>query len=132
VKEKGKVVYRYLKGSYLCIFDRPVKWETNVKIMNWVALESGNVNLQRYVRMQCIKQTSTVRISRKEKKPIPKVAFRFGTQDRQIKKFLETRKFVLDSLKRLKGKEGLPRHSARLIHTVNLSTCTGFHKVFNN
>lgn len=46
VKNKGKVFYRYLKGSYLVIFDKPVKWETNVKVMNWVALESGNVNLQ--------------------------------------------------------------------------------------
>jgi hypothetical protein len=54
-------------------------WEANVKLMNWVELESGNVNLQRYVRMQCIKQTSIVRFSAKDKKPIPKVVFRFGT-----------------------------------------------------
>ena len=55
--------------------------------------------------MQCIKGTSTARISGKKGKrvkPVPKVVFRFGRQDRQIKKFLETRKFVLDSLKRLK------------------------------
>jgi hypothetical protein len=105
VKKKSKVVYRYLKGSYLVVFDRPVRWATNVKIMNWVALESGNSDLQRYVRMQCIKETSTVRISRKKgkrDKPIPRIVFRFGKQDRQIEKFLETRRFVLDSLNRFK------------------------------
>ena len=103
MKKKGKVVYRYLKGSYLVVFDRPVKWETNVKVMNWVGLESGNVNLQKYVRMQCIKQTSTARFSVKDKKPIPKIVFRFGSQDRQVKKFLATRRFLLDSLKRLES-----------------------------
>jgi hypothetical protein len=105
VKEKGKVVYTYKLGSYLVVFDRPVRWKTNVRIMNWVALLSGNPDLQRYVRMQCIKETSTARISVKKGKrvkPIPKVVFRFGRQDRQIKKFLKTRRFILDSLKRLK------------------------------
>ena len=103
-KKKGKPVYRYLKGSYLGVFDRPLRWETNVEVMNWIALESGNAGLQRYVRMQCIKRTSTVRISRKKgkhEKPIPRIVFKFGKQDRQVKKFLETRRFILDSLKRL-------------------------------
>ncbi|MFX0199610.1 MAG: hypothetical protein ACFFCW_26100 [Candidatus Hodarchaeota archaeon] len=107
VKEKGEVVYEYKLGSYLVVFDRPVRWKTNVRIMNWVALLSGNPNFQRYVHMQCIKGTSTVRISGKKGKrvkPVPKVVFRFGRQERQIKKFLETRKFVLDSLKRIKKK----------------------------
>jgi hypothetical protein len=66
--------------------------------MNWVGLESGNLNLQKYVRMQCIKKTSTVRISNKGNKPIPKIVFRFGNQNRQIKKFLETRTFILSFL----------------------------------
>jgi hypothetical protein len=103
VKKKGEVFYRYIKASYHIIFDRPVKWNLNVRIMNWVALESGNFGLQRYVRMQCIKRSSTVRISPKEKKPSPKVVFRYGKQDGQIAKFLETRQFVLDSLKKMNG-----------------------------
>jgi hypothetical protein len=105
VKKKGKIVYRYLKNSYLVVFDRPVRWETNVKIMNWASLESGNENLQRYTRMQCIKETSTVRISGKKgkrDKPVPRIIFRFGHQVRQVKKLLETRKFVLDSLRKMK------------------------------
>jgi hypothetical protein len=99
VKQKRKIFYRFKKGSYLVIFNRPVDWNKNVHVMNWVALESGNENLQKYVRMQCIKETSTVRISNKGKKPIPKIVFRYGLQDKQIKKFLETRKFILNSLR---------------------------------
>jgi hypothetical protein len=68
--------------------------------MNWVALESGNLNLQSYVRMQCIKETSTVRISRKGRKPVPKVIFSYGVQDKQIKNFLDTRKLVLSLLRK--------------------------------
>lgn len=100
VKKKGEIFHQFIKASYLTIFDRPVKWDLNVRIMNWVALESGNIGLQRYVRMQCIKRSSTVRISPKGKKPSPKIVFRYGSQNGQIKKFLETREFVLDSLKK--------------------------------
>jgi hypothetical protein len=56
--------------------------------------------LARALRMQCIKQTSTVRISRKDKKPFPKVVFRYGVQDKQINKFLETRRLILNFLKK--------------------------------
>lgn len=106
VKDKeGRVVYRYLKGNYHVVFDRQVKWTSNVRVMNWVALESGDEDLQRYVRMQCIKQTSTVRVSREWDKPIPKVVFRHGSQGRQIRNYLETRKFILEGLKRLEASE---------------------------
>jgi hypothetical protein len=89
MKKKGKVVYRYLKCSYLVIFNRPVRWETNVKTMTWASLESGNKNLQRYTCMQCIKQTSSARISCKDKKPIPRVVLRFGKQNRQLRNSLK-------------------------------------------
>ena len=70
------------------------------------ARASGNPNLQRYVRMQCIKRSSTARCSKKrgnrKDKPIPRIVFRYGEQYRKVKWFLETRRFLLDSLKRLK------------------------------
>lgn len=99
-KDKHKTVFRFRKGNYLVIFNKPVEWSFNVHVMNWTALESGNENLKKYVIMQCIKETSTVRISRKRKKPIPKIIFRYGLQDKQIKKFLETRKLILSFLKK--------------------------------
>jgi hypothetical protein len=57
--------------------------------------------------MQCIKKSSTVRGSAKKgtrNKPVPRIVFRFGKQDRQVKKFLETRKFILVSLENMKKK----------------------------
>jgi len=44
---------------------------------------------------------SEKRGNRKDK-PIPRIVFRYGEQYRKVKWFLETRKFLLDSLKRLK------------------------------
>jgi hypothetical protein len=102
VKQKGRIFFKFRKGSYLIIFNRPVNWTKNMHISNWYAhevrLESGNNNVQNYVEMQCIKETSTVRISRKNKKPIPKIIFRYGLQDKQVKKYLETRKLILSFL----------------------------------
>lgn len=102
VKQKRNIFYRFTKRSYHVVFDSPVNWSRNAHIMNWVALESGNESLQKYVRMQCIKETSTLRISKKDKKPIPKIVFRYGLQDKQIKKFLETRKLILNFLERVR------------------------------
>ena len=94
--DQDREVYKYVKSSYLVVFDRRVSWTVNVHVMNWVALESRNEDLRRYVRMQCIKETSTIRSSNKLEKPPPKFAFRFGSQDGQIEKFLEVRKFIRD------------------------------------
>jgi hypothetical protein len=82
-------------------FDRTVSWTKNVHIINWVGLESRNENLKKWVDMQCIKETSTLRLGTKGDKPAPKIVFRYGSQDRQIKKLLETRKIILDSIKQL-------------------------------
>lgn len=98
VKRKGQVLHKWVRASYLVVFDRPVHWDLNVRIMNWVALQSKNPSLAKYVTMQCIKRSSTVRLGAKVDKPPPKVVYRYGKQDGQIKKFLETRHFVLDVL----------------------------------
>jgi hypothetical protein len=99
VKQKGRIFYRFRKTSYHVVFNCPVDWSRNSHIMNWVALESGNENLKRWVIMQYIKETSTLRSSRDNKRPIPEIVFRYGLQDKQIKKFLETRKLILNFLK---------------------------------
>jgi hypothetical protein len=101
VKHKRKVVYQYVLGRYLVVFNRPVRWKTNDTVMNWVALESGNEGLQRYVRMHCIKKASTIRFTAKGDKPSPRIVFRYGKQDKQIWKLLETRRTELDYLKQI-------------------------------
>jgi hypothetical protein len=72
--------------------------------MCWIALESGNLNLQKYALMQGIKKTSTLRIGNKGNKESPKMVFCYGNQDRQISRFLENRNFILNSISRLKKK----------------------------
>lgn len=96
--KRDRIVFTHRKRSFLAVFNKSVSWSLNVKIMNWVGVESGIVSLQNYVHMQCIKQNSTLRFSSKGKKPVPTVVFSYGKQDRQISKFLETREFVLHSL----------------------------------
>jgi len=97
-KRTGKIIFRYRIGSYLVVFNREVTWKQNVRIMNWIALESGNIGLQNYVRMQCIKGSSTLRLSNKGKKPFPKPIFHHGSQDKMIAEFLDNRQFILDFL----------------------------------
>jgi hypothetical protein len=96
VKIKGKVVHRYSEASYLVIFNRKVKWDLNVRIMAWVAIQARIQSLKDYVLMQCIKRSSTVRCGSKGKKPSPKVVFRYGKQDDQVIQYLETRNFIKD------------------------------------
>lgn len=102
VRDHHKVVCQFVKGSYLTIFDRPVRWVTNAKVMCWTALESRNEHLLKYAQMQIIKQTSTARASEKWFKPRPEIVFQYGSQDFQIKEFLENRKVSLDIIERLR------------------------------
>lgn len=89
---------KFIKASYHVVFNRPVNWAENVHIMDWLALESKNESLKLWAIMQGIKESSTLRISRKGKKPIPKIVFKYGLQDKQIKNYLGTRKLILSSL----------------------------------
>jgi hypothetical protein len=97
LRRKGKV-YGFKKGSYHVVFNVPVDWSKNCHIRAWIALESGNENLIKYSIMQDIKERTTLRDSAKGKKSVPKIVFRYGFQDKQVKNFLETKKFILDFL----------------------------------
>lgn len=41
--------------------------------------------------MQCIKKSSTLRVGPKGEKPSPRIVYREGNEDTQIKEYLETR-----------------------------------------
>ena len=60
----------------------------------WVAVESQLSKLRDYVFMQAIKESSTVRVGKKLRKPSPRIVYRYGKQDKQIKEFLEMRKTI--------------------------------------
>jgi len=96
--KRHKVFCRFRKGNYHVVFDRPVEWATCCSVRAWLAMESKNDDLRNYAIMQDIKKSSTLRISCKGDKPPPEVVYRFGTQNKMIKKYFQTRSFILSWL----------------------------------
>jgi hypothetical protein len=93
-KLKGFIILKSSRNNYHVVFDRSVTWERNVHILAWVALESQNSKLQQYQLMQCIKESSTLRVSKKKEKPSPRIVFRHGKQNHEIKRYLEWRRHI--------------------------------------
>ena len=87
----GFVILKSSEKCYHALFGRPVSWSENMRIVAWVALQSHNQGLTKWLLMQCIKESSTLRISTKREKPSPRIVFRRGKQNQQIKDFEKTR-----------------------------------------
>ena len=100
-KLEGYIILKSSENSYHVVFDRPVKWSENMRIVAWISLVSKNAKLKTYLIMQCIKQSSTLRISRKGKKPAPRIVKRFGKQNMQITKFVSFRKQIKEIKKKM-------------------------------
>jgi len=94
---RGFIILKSSKNHYHVVFDKSVSWERNLHIVAWVALESKNEKLKSYLCMQCIKESSTLRVSPKKDKLAPRIVFCYGKQDNEIKKFLKYRKLVKKS-----------------------------------
>jgi hypothetical protein len=91
---EGFIILKSSEESYHVVFDRSVTWEENMKILAWVNLLSQNEAITKYLQMQCIKKCSTLRISHKREKPSPKIVYRFGSQDGEIRNFIEFRRLA--------------------------------------
>jgi hypothetical protein len=91
---RGFVILKSSKNHYHVVFDRSVTWKKNGHVMAWVCLESRNEGLKRWFLMQCIKESSTLRVSPKGAKVSPRIVFRNGKQDKEIKNFLLWRKYI--------------------------------------
>ena len=61
--------------------------------------------------MQCIKQASTLRISDKKEKPSPRIVYRYGKKDDQIRGFLDYRKLIKRLMKKLETRQQTPQTS---------------------
>jgi hypothetical protein len=70
-KLEGFIVLKSSEKSYHVVFNRSVDWSENMRIVAWVSLLSHNKGTQNYHLMQCIKQASTLRVSKKRQKPKP-------------------------------------------------------------
>ena len=90
-KLEGYLILKSSENSYHVVFNRTVTWKENLKIVAWVCLHSHHSRLLRWLLMQCIKGSSTLRISPKGKKPAPRIIFRNGQQGKEIKSFLTQR-----------------------------------------
>ena len=93
-KLKGFIILKSSKKCYHVIFDSYVSWEENLSIIAWVAILSKSVPLLKYLAMQCIKMSSTLRVTPKDEKLSPRIVYRFGSQDHAIKDFLRHRQLI--------------------------------------
>ena len=98
---KGFIVLKSSKNRYHVVFDRKVTWSMNVKIMGWACLLTKHKGLTGWFILQCIKQGSTLRVSPKKEKPAPRMVYRQGQQDEQVRDFLNCRKLLRTILSRI-------------------------------
>ena len=81
----GFLILRSSEKHYHVVFDRHISWEINLSVIAWIAVLSRSIKLKDYLAMQCIKRASTLRVSAKGKKPSPRLVYRFGEQNHQIR-----------------------------------------------
>jgi hypothetical protein len=93
-KLRGLIILKSSKKCYHVVFDRYVNREENLAIVAWIAIISKSVPLLRYLAMQCIKMSSTLRVAPKRDKPSPRIVHRFGSQDCAIQSFLRYRQLL--------------------------------------
>jgi hypothetical protein len=93
-KLRGFIILRSSKNYYHVLFDRSVTWKKNVHIIAWVCLESKNEVLKKWFLMQCIRESTTLRVSPKGEKLSPRVVFRNSKRDKEINNFLVWRKSI--------------------------------------
>jgi hypothetical protein len=94
-KLQGFIILQSSKNNYHAVFDRSVSWSRNLHIIAWVAQQSKHKKLTGWLLFQCIKESSTLRVGRKGRKGVPKIVFRYGTQNNEIKTFLQYRKSLI-------------------------------------
>jgi len=93
-----EIAYKYKSRSYHSVFNGEVSKDELDSILAWLCLFTKDNKLITWYLLQKIKATFTLRVGFKGKKKPPKIVYRWGNQDRQIAKFLENRKFILDFL----------------------------------
>jgi len=89
---RGLIILKSSASSYHVVFDRPVPWSKNVGIVAWVCLVTKHRRLTEWLVMQLIKKGSTLRVSSKKDKSPPRLIYRYGEQEQQVKDFLQFRK----------------------------------------
>ena len=93
------VAYRYRQKNWHLVFNRQVTFRELCSILAWLSLYLKDQNFDKWLKLQLIKGTFTLRHGFKKGKNPPKIVFRYGHQDKMIKQFLANRKFILKFLR---------------------------------
>jgi hypothetical protein len=101
---EGFIILKSSANHYHVVYNALISWPKNLHIIAWIAQRVKNRSLNGYVIMQAIKECSTLRVGSKGDKPTPRIVYRYGKQDRQIRVFLVYRKLVLKLERELKAK----------------------------
>jgi hypothetical protein len=102
-KLKGCAVLKSNKDYYHVIFDRPVDWAENMRVIDWTAIISHNDG---YVSgLQC--NASNVRqlyeFSERDLNRRQRVIYNHGSQKWQIEQYFEFQKMVKNLVKKVSG-----------------------------
>lgn len=93
-KDYEKIVFKRKIANYHIVFDKLVSWSKFMSILAWLSLRLKDPDFDVWFKMQCVKQTCTLRHGFKGRKYFPRIVFCYGNQDKGIKKFLANRKFI--------------------------------------
>jgi hypothetical protein len=93
-KLKGFDIYKTSENNYHVVFDLKVTWKQFAQAVAWVILQSHHVDLNKWFLMQCIKGTSTLRVSKKKEKPSPRLVYHYGSRKDRIPEFRRKREFI--------------------------------------
>lgn len=102
-KLEGFIILRSSENNYHVVFNHKVTWIENVRIMAWASLWSHNPKLEKWFVMQCIKESSTLRVSPKGDKSSPRIVFNCGKEDKQVQIFLRYRLLIKNIVKKLQN-----------------------------
>lgn len=97
----GFLILKTSESNYHVVFNRSVYWSENMRIVAWVCQQSKNHKLTGYLVMQCIKEASTLRVSPEGNKPSPRIVFRYGKQDKEIRNYLKYRRRIKNMIKKI-------------------------------
>lgn len=95
----GFLTLKSSDNCYHVVFNRSVDWSENMRIVAWVCQQSKNYKLTGYLVMQCIKEASTLRVSPKGDKLSPRIVYRCGEEDIEIRNFLHYRRKIKDYIR---------------------------------
>jgi hypothetical protein len=93
-EDLSRIAYSYRTASFHTVFNRKVSWKELISMLAWLCLFTKDQKLITWFHLQLIKGTFTLRHGFKKNKGIPRIVYRYGSQDKAIREFLANRRFI--------------------------------------